>query len=501
VIIGHEMNLLFSIKSRFHSLLLFNSLLILSSCGYLQVNPPPDVIASEDPSDQSAWLAAASNMLAAAGYGYGDDVQERADKIYEQMVKQFGTTNHGWTDAALQWWIASENNHWPENPYKMVSVIGNKKPPLPWCDPEGAAKIGTLLREGCIVSASISWPDPDEPGSSRGGHVLNCWGDDKGENKNPGIIPGHLRVTDCYRNKGGIIQTYSYDDYNKITQDGNSRKGWFISYSENKPFIKHIVVLEPIAHPESGNQACLSRVIMDQENDMESRAGKMSIQWYSDKPFLSFKSEVILQGEQAIPGKPGDDKGYQNEQVVNWNFNRNDLEKGRKFLLSTESSGNWEAWTNLTNGYAVDRQEQDSMFLREISWKLEGEEVSQRNRSSFFTGGYFIIALSLLELDSLGTDTSNVLNIYLHRQYPAGINPERPVLHISVDSGYHMSSLKAGHSYGLLSPARQIEFSSWMVNQDKPHFFTGDTLRIPLNMIGLLPYPEGENYGKRIVEK
>jgi hypothetical protein len=40
-----------------------------------------------------------------------------------------------------------------------------------------------------------------------------------------------------------------------------------------------------------------------------------------------------------------------------------------------------------------------------------------------------------------------------------------------------------------------------MVNQDKPHFFTGDTLRIPLNMIGLLPYPEGENYGKRIVEK
>jgi hypothetical protein len=233
---------------------------------------------------------------------------------------------------------------------------------------------------------------------------------------------------------------------------------------------------------------------------MESRAGKMSFHWHSDEPVLSLSSEIIIQDGQYISGKVGDVQGNENVQI-NWNFNRNDLEKGKKFHISTESSGKWDAWTNLSNGYAVDRQSQDSMYLPEISWKMEGNEIGQRNMSSSVTGGYFIVALSFQEYDSLIADTSDVVTIYILRQYPAGINPEKPAIHISAANSYFLSSFKAGHSYGLPDPAGQIGFASWMVNQDIGHFFTGDTLRIPLNMIGLLPYPEGENYGKRISEK
>ena len=62
-------------------------ILFISSCGYLQMNPPPDVNISEEGTDESGWMAAAANMLAAAGYGNGKNVQEKAEDIYANLLK------------------------------------------------------------------------------------------------------------------------------------------------------------------------------------------------------------------------------------------------------------------------------------------------------------------------------------------------------------------------------------------------------------------------------
>ena len=492
------MNLISFIKNYFHHLLTVVILLSFASCGYIQVNPPPDVMANEDPSDQSAWLAASSNMLAAAGYGYGNNIQERAENIYEQMLERYGSDNDGWTDAALQWWISSEHNDWPENPYKLVTVIGNKRPTLPWDDPAGAAKIGDLLREGDIVSASITWPVPDDPGNSRGGHVLNCWGDDKGENKNPGVKPEHLRVTDCYRNKGGIIQTYSYSGYNDHILNGDTTNGWYIEYDENQPYIKHIVLLSKVLEPENGKNAFMSRTMVMQMNKLDSRADKMTIDYSSSEPLLSFSSSVILKDEDHIPGKIRTDLSEDDHITSSWNFSRNDLVMDAEFMLLLESVGSWNSWTGLDQGFVSDKQGQDTMYLPGFSWKMEGSETKSKYLSASATGGYFLLSLSFEILDTLDIEEPESFTAYLMRQYPAGIDPERPTLHFTTSDSFRLKSLKAVHSYGIPEADSFTSYDYWIVSLSPGHLISGDTLSIPLKFPGLLPYPEGENYSKRI---
>jgi len=93
--------------------------------------------------DNSCWLAASSNQLAAAGYGNGATLQERADDIYLDMLiwqrsqdpaDIHGTRDGGWMDNALTWWLGSANNTWPANPYNVVTVHGNTN-----CTPWGYA--------------------------------------------------------------------------------------------------------------------------------------------------------------------------------------------------------------------------------------------------------------------------------------------------------------------------------------------------------------------------
>jgi hypothetical protein len=60
---------------------------------YKKIDPPPDANKVTTGSDDTCWLATAANMLAGAGYGYGNNVQEQADSIYTQLKTHFaGTT-------------------------------------------------------------------------------------------------------------------------------------------------------------------------------------------------------------------------------------------------------------------------------------------------------------------------------------------------------------------------------------------------------------------------
>ena len=70
----------------------------------MKMNPPPDADkAAGGGTNNSCWLATASNMLAGAGYGDGTTVQQRADDIYADMTGNYGIAPSGWTDVALSW--------------------------------------------------------------------------------------------------------------------------------------------------------------------------------------------------------------------------------------------------------------------------------------------------------------------------------------------------------------------------------------------------------------
>ncbi|MGD9127970.1 MAG: dockerin type I domain-containing protein [Planctomycetia bacterium] len=70
--------------------------------------PIPDVNKPypSNPNDGSCWLASASNLLGAAGYGMGGDAQSRADSIYQQLIMDWGISSGGAPDQAICYWLA-----------------------------------------------------------------------------------------------------------------------------------------------------------------------------------------------------------------------------------------------------------------------------------------------------------------------------------------------------------------------------------------------------------
>ena len=62
-------------------------LLLAVSCPYQKMNPAPDVDKGPPAPaiDNSCWMATAANMLAGAGYGNGNTVQQRAEDIYADI--------------------------------------------------------------------------------------------------------------------------------------------------------------------------------------------------------------------------------------------------------------------------------------------------------------------------------------------------------------------------------------------------------------------------------
>ncbi len=102
----------------------------VASADWKKMEPPPDVdkITHHGTTNtMTCWLAVAANMLAGAGYGDGATVQQRADDIYNELVVKYGTSNGGWTDTAITWWLGSDNNKWKgSNPYTVVTFYGHK---------------------------------------------------------------------------------------------------------------------------------------------------------------------------------------------------------------------------------------------------------------------------------------------------------------------------------------------------------------------------------------
>lgn len=252
--------------------------------------------------DNTCWIAAASNMLAGAGYGNGATIQDRAEDIYLDFLvwqvaldptNTHGARDGGWIDTALTWWLGSGNNVWPSNPYTVVTVFGNKTK-TPWTNSNGAKYIGNQLRDYQQVGLSISWPRTSANGSPGGGHAVAAWGDDGFAADLTGN-PGEVIIGDSDRDNGGDFQTYTYDSYtNPNPGNFNEGNGWYLNFSNNHWFIKHIATLTPTDNPinasDGPTQMVMGSYKIPQE-ELESATDLHYTAW-TDYDILAYRTEI-----------------------------------------------------------------------------------------------------------------------------------------------------------------------------------------------------------------
>ena len=203
---------------------------------WLSTDPyqPPSAQKAYEWFNWSCWEAAAANMLAAAGYGNGSDgvngpnMQARAEGIYSQMVGYFGVgdilhSGGGDPATAAQWWLGSQWNTTPDNPYRNINVYG--------VDSSTPMKMSNWLRDGDMVVICyryapwyMSWG---------GNHIVNYWGDDGADDNYLTANPGKMLLTDSDRTaatqgRRGYVIDYNWHPY-------NAKDGWTFDCLDQTP--------------------------------------------------------------------------------------------------------------------------------------------------------------------------------------------------------------------------------------------------------------------------
>ncbi len=76
-----------------------------------------------DANDNSCWIATASNLLAAAGYGQGATAQQRGDYVYSKIVGDLGFLNAGRAEWAINYYMYK----YAKNPNAGIDFQNNIK--------------------------------------------------------------------------------------------------------------------------------------------------------------------------------------------------------------------------------------------------------------------------------------------------------------------------------------------------------------------------------------
>ncbi len=476
--------------------------ILYTSCTYMKMNPPPDTDKAFLPNNNSCYLATAANMLAGAGYGNGTTVQDRADDIYADLTAQFGTLNRGWTDAALSWWLGSAHNTWPNNPYTVVTVYGNKTPKFPWANANGARFIANELRACHPVGLSISWPTNAVGQVGTGGHAITGWGDrawlpDADYSDPIASNPNNVRLTDSDRDTGGDVQQYRYDAYTNPNPGGaNEGNGWYLDYDANHPYIKHIVTLEPTQAPGGG--ANIVRVIGSYRihQDREWSAIDLHYEVGTDVEILSYITRVDWETEN--PPEIEESSPQRTELEVDWDFSDEPVPQCTWVTITTEFIlRNWNAMyyddVHFTYG-----EEPIGTVLPWLGWDMTSPEVPEAVRIPDVTGGYVVASFAVLD-PGLPAEQAVVGQYRLLHQYSFAQSPEQHTLILRGQKGYEVSNLRIGHTYGVLDADELWAFEDWMTDLGDVRYQLSDTAsEIEVNWEGQLPYPEAENITKRI---
>ena len=469
-------------------------LLLFTSCKYMKMDPPPDVDkAGGGGTDNSCWMATASNMLAGAGYGTGTDVQARADEIYSEMVSNYGIANGGWADVALSWWLSSANNTWSAtNPYTIVTVYGNKTR-VPWVNANGAQFIGNELRRCQFLGLSISWPTSGSSGS--GGHAITAWGDNMGRGT-LSTNPVSVMVTDSDRDTGGDVQTWDYDDYTNPNPGGsNNGNGWYFDYSTNHPFIKHIITLCPTDDPSDNEltQKVVGSYKIHQSVE-DVAATDLHYRVRTDVDILSYKTTIDWTDKVS----PTITEGTPRRSItVDWDLKEHAIE--------------YCTWVTITTEFVLPRY--NAIFYDDVhftypatydptihelhkkpdlySW-LKTPVLTRADQIPNVTGGYVVASFDVIN-PVLSGNQQLVGEYRLIHQYSYDQDPEMHEFLLAGTEGYSVENLRFGHTYGYPSTMELWKFEDWMtVVEDTSYFLGEEPLNIQVDWEGKLPYPEGE---------
>ena len=469
-------------------------LLLFTSCKYMKMDPPPDVDkAGGGGTDNSCWMATASNMLAGAGYGTGTDVQARADEIYSEMVSNYGIANGGWADVALSWWLSSANNTWSAtNPYTIVTVYGNKTR-VPWVNANGAQFIGNELRRCQFLGLSISWPTSGSSGS--GGHAITAWGDNMGSGT-LSTNPVSVMVTDSDRDTGGDVQTWDYDDYTNPNPGGsNNGNGWYFDYSTNHPFIKHIITLCPTDDPSDNEltQKVVGSYKIHQSVE-DVAATDLHYRVRTDVDILSYKTTIDWTDKVS----PTITEGTPRRSItVDWDLKEHAIEYCTWVTITTEFvlpryNAIFYDDVHFTYPATYDPTIHELHKKPDLYWWLKTPVLIRADQIPNVTGGYVVASFDVIN-PVLSGNQQLVGEYRLIHQYSYDQDPEMHEFLLAGTEGYSVENLRFGHTYGYPSTMELWKFEDWMtVVEDTSYFLGEEPLNIQVDWEGKLPYPEGE---------
>lgn len=451
---------------------------LISGCVYMKMNPPAD--ADKTAADGTCYMATAANMLAGAGYGDGTSLQARAVDIYNEM-KAHLDLGGGWTDAAITWWLGSSYNTWASNPYQVVTVYGNKIPKYPWANSNGPMFFGNQLRDCNLVGLSISWPTE---GSSigTGGHAITCWGDNGFSKKQLNSNPTKVRVTDSDKDTGGDVQVYTWDSYTSPNPSGpNEGSGWYMNYSTNHPYLKHIIVLSPIDIPGLHVQKVTGsyRIHQDQEEpaiDLHYIVG-------TDVEILNYLTEI------DHPAKPPTIKELgtpRKELEVDWDFTE-PAEYCTWVTITTEFMlSNWNAITYKDVHFTY--EDSGPVYVPSLEWEMKTPRIPKPEAIPNVTGGYVV---GSFEVD-LGMNYP--LEYRFIHEYSFDQDPQEHEFLLSGEGdNVYVQNFRFGHSYGYLSSEELWQFGEkigeWLY--EDPEEYPLEEVP-PMPMYFKLPYPPGD---------
>ena len=452
---------------------------------YQKMKPPPDVdkpVPIAD-NDNSCWMATAANMLAGAGYGNGATVQQRAADVFADMAAEFGISDRGWPDTALQWWLNSSNNTWPTNHYTLVTVLGTKSM-LPWDDSNIPRTIGNELRKCQFVGLGFSWPT-NAPGTvGYGGHATTAWGDNFGES-NLTHNPKKIHMSDSDRDTEGDIQIYKYDSYNHPNPGGpNEGNGCYFNFGPNHPYIRCIFTLCPTQYTASSrySQKVVGSYKIHQNNRID--ATNLHYRVGSDTKILNYLTTIDWTSD--ISPAITESQPQRAEITVDWNLTNKKVPLCNWVTINTEFVlPNWNSIQYRDVHFTCPGIE-PSHWIPDLRWELKTPNINRAETIPDVTGGYVIGGFEILPA---GSDAIIAQYRFIH-QYGFNQTPEQHIFVLEGQPRYRAQNLRFGHNYAYINPKDLWKFEQWMSNLRGP-IDLGQKYEYRIDWAGKLPYPKG----------
>ncbi len=473
---------------------------------WLKTTNPPDVDKAEhgDIGSPTCWVAAASNMLAGAGYGDGNTVQERADEIYTEICTHIEDCNDcGWADEALRDWLSSSYNTWKKtNPYKYVYLYGEpncKRDRDPWQADYMPKWLGNQLRFERVARLSIYRPGV-------WGHAITVWGDSGG-----GALlvanPNEVKIADSdYADASQAIQTYRYDDYNNPNPGGTDYgNGWYINYNyqNNHRYIDNVVVLSNIPDFVDITQGAgigITRTVTDTYQILQRRAGFNATDLHykaGSKTTYGYRTYIDWDTNNA----PAivENANPPNELTVDWDLSDNPVPQGAMVTITTQMNISCPPGVGLFPPIvysSVYFTPTPFLAVPDLGWRMSTGLLGAPPDSNA-TGGYVIGAFEIFE-DAGGAPGPIIGSCRLLYEY---YKPEDPEHHLfEFDSppqtGYWAGNFRFGHSYAFLEDDGLMSFDNWWYVYPviEPMWMPIAPISVDFTGNGLLPYPRAQDF-------